>query len=234
MNLLLFAGFLSVCVVVSIRTRKLTIAAGLTGALLASLIFWGLGWMGIALLGTFFVLGTAATSWKKRTKQTLQLTQEPSTGRRPGQVLANGGAGGLLAALAIVFPQHHLLFLYVAAAAFSSATADTISSELGSVYGQRFYDILSFKKGERGLDGIISAEGTLLGIAGSILVATVYAVSQGWNLNFLWIVLAGTAGNLADSYLGATLERKGIIGNDVVNFANTVAAVAVALLLKMG
>jgi uncharacterized membrane protein len=45
--------------------------------------------------------------------------------------------------------------------------------------------------------------------------------------------LAGTVGNLFDSVLGASLERKKVVGNNLVNFLNTVVAVAVmyALLL---
>ena len=119
------------------------------------------------------------------------------------------------------------------AAAFSSATADTVSSELGSVYGRKFYDVLSFKKGRCGADGVISVEGLLFGMAGSLLIAFVYAACiNGWNGDCFLIIIAGTAGNLADSYLGATLERKGIIGNDAVNFLNTVIAALILWLLR--
>jgi uncharacterized membrane protein len=56
-------------------------------------------------------------------------------------------------------------------------------------------------------------------------------VGQGWSQNFAWIVVAGTAGNLADSYLGATLERKQLLSNDAVNFLNTAIAALIAYLL---
>ena len=111
------------------------------------------------------------------------------------------------------------------AAAFSSAAADTVSSELGSVYGSSFYDILSFKTGQRGLDGVISIEGLLFGIAGSVLVAAIYALIEATTQYIPSIILAGTIGNLTDSYLGATLERQRKIGNDAVNFLNTAIAI---------
>ena len=44
----------------------------------------------------------------------------------------------------------------------------------------------------------------------------------------LTITVAGTIGNLADSVLGATLERAGVLSNDGVNFFNTLTAALVA------
>jgi len=81
------------------------------------------------------------------------------------------------------------------------------------------------------MDGVISLEGTLIGIVGSCIIAGIYALGWGWNDSFFFIVFAGTVGNLTDSVLGAVLERKGKIGNDVVNFLNTLAAMLVMLLL---
>ena len=110
--------------------------------------------------------------------------------------------------------------------------ADTVSSELGIIYGSRFYNILNFKKSQRGLNGVVSLEGTLLGVAGSSLIALVYSTVYGWSLLAVAIVFAGTAGNLVDSVLGATLERKGYLNNDRVNFLNTCVAAFTVCLLK--
>ena len=150
--------------------------------------------------------------------------------RTASQVLANAGVAGIASLLACCYPAQHI-FTVMAAAAFSSAIADTMSSELGSVYGKRFYNILSFKKDQRGLDGVISLEGTVAGIVGSCIIASVYAVGFGLHATtFLAIVIAGTIGNIADSILGATLERREVIKNDAVNFLNTlIAALIVAL-----
>jgi uncharacterized protein (TIGR00297 family) len=83
------------------------------------------------------------------------------------------------------------------------------------------------------MDGVISLEGTLIGIAGSCIIAGIYALGWGWSISFFFIVLAGTLGNLTDSILGAVLERKGLIGNDVVNFLNTLTAAIVIVLLEV-
>ena len=215
----------------SLRFKKLTVAGSIAGMLLAILLYLGGGWTGFVLMTAFFVLGTAATSWKRNKKQSIRTVEEHQGRRTAGQVLANGGAGAVLGFLAWLYPQQKEVLLLMTAASFSSAAADTLSSELGSVYGKRFYNILSFKKDERGLDGVVSWEGSLLGLAGSFVIATVYSIGWGWNIDFLWIVIAGTAGNLVDSLLGALLERRGLIQNDLVNFFNTLAAALVALLL---
>jgi hypothetical protein len=40
------------------------------------------------------------------------------------------------------------------------------------------------------------------------------------------VLMAGVSGNLLDSLLGATLQRRGILNNDTVNFSNTVGGAA--------
>jgi uncharacterized protein (TIGR00297 family) len=216
---------------ISIWTGKLTIAAGITGIVLGLLIFIGSGWLGLLLMAFFFLLGTLATAWKRNQKETWKIAEGNKGRRTTGQVLANGGVAGILALLAIIYPDKADLLTLMIAGVFSSATADTLSSELGSVYGSRFYNILSFRRDTRGLDGVISAEGTLIGICGSLLVALVTTVGYGWDLHILWIVIAGTVGNLTDSVLGATMERRHLIPNDVVNFLNTLAGALIMCLL---
>lgn len=119
------------------------------------------------------------------------------------------------------------------AASLAAATADTLSSELGMVYGRNSYNILTFKKEPRGLDGVVSLEGTLLGAAGALLIALIHAAAAGFGAAILFITLAGILGNLADSLLGASLERKHYIGNDGVNFLNTLFGALAALALKL-
>jgi uncharacterized protein (TIGR00297 family) len=225
---------LTIGALVSIWTGKLTIIAGITGILLGLVIFIGTGWLGLLLMAFFFLLGTFATAWKRNKKEAWKIAERNKGRRSASQVLANGGMAGILAILAIIFPEKADLLTLLIAGVFSSATADTLSSELGSLYGSCFFNIISFRKEARGLDGVISLEGTIIGIVGSFLVALVTSLGYGWGVHILWIVIAGTVGNLTDSLLGATMERHGLLPNDLVNFLNTlVGAVVMFLLLKI-
>lgn len=210
----------------SIRWKKLTIAAAITGALLGGIIYAGGGLTGLSMLTVFFILGTAATSWKKNEKRSLLTGNANQLTRHTGQVFANAGVAAITGGLMILFPRPVLQVMM--AASLAAAAADTVSSELGMVYGRRFYNILTGRPDQKGLDGVISIEGLLLGIAASAIISFLYVLGNGWSGSFWIILLAGTIGNLVDSLLGATLERRQIIGNDTVNFLNTLAAALVA------
>jgi len=120
------------------------------------------------------------------------------------------------------------------ACSLSAATADTISSELGSLYGKKFLNIITFRADRRGENGVVSIEGFVFGILGSSLIAIAYGITEEFRWkDMLIIVIAGTIGNLVDSVLGATLERNGKIKNDGVNFLNTVSASIFALILLL-
>ncbi|SDP81690.1 TIGR00297 family protein [Mucilaginibacter sp. OK268] len=220
-------------VVYSISARKLTPVAAITGAVVACLVFAGAGYTGVAMMTTFFILGSAATSWQKHRKQSFASPEEHQGGRTPAQVLANAGVGAITGLLVLSFPAYNTLWILMMAGSFASATADTLSSELGIVYGRRFFNIITLKPDQGGLDGVISIEGTLFGVAGSCVIALVYAVGFGWGSSLIWIVIAGTIGNLTDSVLGALLERRGYIGNNAVNFLNTLMAALVMGLIYL-
>ena len=216
----------------SVKTNKLTIVAALTGGLLSSLIYAGAGFTGIIMIAAFFVLGTVVTSWQIKKKEWLMIAEKNYGKREWTQVAANAGVAALLSLIAFWFPEHNMLWHLMIAASFSSATADTLSSELGNIYGKRFYNILTFRKDMRGLDGVISVEGTLFGIAGSVVIAIIYyfGFTQDAYLFFV-VIIAGTIGNIFDSVLGAAFQRAEYLNNDAVNFLNTMMAAFAAALL---
>ena len=213
----------------SVLKKKLTVMAALTGGLLAVIIFTGAGFTGIWLLAAFFILGVSATGWTFNIKTKDGLAEKRQGKRNAGQVFANAGVAAILSLLAIYNTADAAMLNLMLAAGFSAATADTLSSELGNIYGRRYYHILSFKKMQRGVNGAVSIQGTVAGIFGSAVIALVYALGTGWNApHFLIIIVAGTAGNIADSILGLTLENKGLLNNNTVNFLNTAVGAGVA------
>lgn len=222
--------FICTIVTASIVFRKLTVAGALTGGILAGLLYKGAGITGIVMLGAFFVAGSAATAFGRSRKEQLGIAEENKGQRNAGQVLANGGVAALAGLLAWLYPQQAPLWQMAMAASLASASADTLSSEMGSVYGRSFYNILTFKKDKCGLDGVVSLEGTLWGIAGSALIALIFVIAYGFSALALWIVLAGFIGNIIDSILGASLERKGWLQNNQVNFLNTLIGALVGVL----
>ena len=217
-SLLLIAG-----VVASIRWKKLTIPAACAGGVAGGLVFAGGGVTGLGMLAAFFIMGTVATGWRKKDKEgAVQMT------RTMGQVVANGGVAALAGLCIICFPAYRPVLEVMMAGSLASATADTLSSELGMVYGRSYYNILTWKPDQRGMDGVISLEGSLIGVVGAAVIALLFTIGHGWSAGFWIIVLSGVLGNLTDSLLGAALERKGYIGNDMVNFLNTLTAGLVA------
>lgn len=210
---------------------KLTFMGTLAGGIIATVLYLGFMFAGVTLLASFFILAVVATSWQKRNKKLSDFEQPEK--RDAYQVLANGGVAGLMGLLNLYSPVYYPFFAVLMAAALASATADTLSSELGTIYGRRFYNVITLKPDEKGRDGVISLEGTLIGVAGSVIIALVFSCWAGWGWPALYIIIAGTAGNLFDSVLGATLERGGYIKNNAVNFLNTGFAAFIAWLLLL-
>ncbi|TWR31296.1 DUF92 domain-containing protein [Mucilaginibacter pallidiroseus] len=228
-----FIVVLIVAVFASYKLGKLTLSGALTGGIIAMAIYCGMGLWGIAILAAFFILAVWATGHKRSVKQKVTGLRNESHRRDAGQVMANGAAAGIFALMICVVKDYTTILGVLVAASLASATADTISSELGTVYGKRFYNVLNLKTDEKGKDGVISLEGTLLGLMGACAIASIYSLGFGWSSATLYIIAGGVFGNLTDSVLGASLERKGFIDNDVVNFVNTVSAALFAWLLVL-
>jgi uncharacterized protein (TIGR00297 family) len=92
--------------------------------------------------------------------------------------------------------------------------------------------ITTGRRVDPGTDGAISAAGTLTGLAAAGMVAGVGTLALRGDWELFWISFAGGAfGLFFDSLLGATLERRGWLNNDAVNFLSTASAAGFALVV---
>jgi uncharacterized protein (TIGR00297 family) len=115
-------------------------------------------------------------------------------------------------------------------AALAEAAADTVSSEVGQALGGRPRMITTLRRVEPGTDGALSLVGTLAGLAAGSFVAAVGAWALGGGgVIFYTSAAGGVFGLFFDSLLGATLERRGWLNNDAVNFLSTASAAVSAL-----
>jgi uncharacterized protein (TIGR00297 family) len=215
----------------SYATKRIDASGAITGGCLTACILLGAGIWGLVILGAFFVVGSLASVWKIKLKQQLGLAEPNKAKRSAIHAFSNGGVAALCGLLAWLFPAHAALFQVMLAASMASAMADTLASELGNVYGSRYVNILTFRSEPRGLDGVVSLEGTLVGAAGSVLIACIYGIGFGWDISVIIVALSGVVGNGFDSVLGATLQRWGYMNNHAVNFANTLFAALFACFL---
>jgi len=190
-------------------TRRGTVAALAVG--LATV--YGFGWRGVTLLLAFFVSSSL-----------LSRAVEGGRGRNERQVLANGGVAAL-AALAGSWPAF--------AGALAAATADTWATEIGSHSPTPPRLITNGRPVPAGTDGGITLLGTAGGIAGALLIAVLARVLVPGGF-LMPVAVAGIAGMLLDSLLGATLQgRLTWLDNDAVNLAATAAGAGLAALIGM-
>jgi uncharacterized membrane protein len=185
--------------------------SGVIGAVIVGTAIFGFGgpaW-GLVLI-TFFVSSSLLSHYKESIKQKLAEKFDKGHQRDLGQVLANGGAGALIAsahlfeatALLGAIPVDHFarvavfwtlqpnsLLLAGFAGAIATVNADTWSTELGVLNKQPPRLITTWQAVEVGTSGGVSLSGTLAAVAGALLIGVMAAVLQ---LNYclsLWNTL---------------------------------------------
>ena len=170
-------------------------------------------------------------------------TAESRHGRSASQVAANLGMAAIASS---AFFQSWFIgsnwftraalspgLIYAAGlAALAEAAADTASSEVGQVFGGNPRMITTLRQVAPGRDGAVSLAGTLAGVVAAALVALAGTLALGGGRNLFAVSCAGGVfGLLFDSLLGATVEERGWLNNDAVNFLSTSSAAAFAMAL---
>lgn len=200
--------------------RGVDITGALAGVSVA-FIFYGIGgWRLFTLLLIIFAITLLATKLGGAHERAIEIRK--SHGRSASQVMSNL----FVASVLLLFSKsaNSIVFAGAAFAALIELAADTVSSELGEVFGRPTYLITTWRRAESGINGGISVVGSLAGVAAAMLVG-----ASAYKLDLfdtrIWIcTIAGIAGTLVDSLLGATVEARGWISNDAVNLISTAAA----------
>lgn len=238
-------GLCLLLALVVFQLRAATLGAALTGAAItAGLMFstttfpyWP--WRtALTPVLAVFVLTHIATRLGRQRKERLGMAEKR---RNASQVAANLGVAALVSEEFVqsIFADSGwftratfapMPLFAVGLAALAEAAADTVSSEIGQVWGGQPRMITNLRLAEPGTDGAISLAGTVAGVAAAGLVAAAGTLALRGDLFLFWVSGAGGVfGLLFDSLLGATLERRGWLNNDAVNFLSTASAAGFAL-----
>jgi uncharacterized protein (TIGR00297 family) len=208
------------------------LSATLVGVLIIA--FTNVWWF--LLLLTFYLLGGGFTKYKYEYKKSLGIAQGKGGARGYRNVFSNSIVAIAASICYTIFPQESYLFLYVYLGSVATATGDTLASEVGTTYKGSPRMITTLKKVEPGTDGGVSTLGETAALLGSLVIA-IFAILFGVievNPNRLCLIgmaivaVSGFVGTNIDSLLGATLQQRGILSNNGVNVASTIAGGLVA------
>jgi uncharacterized protein (TIGR00297 family) len=190
------------------RARSLNKSGALAATIVGTIVFGfgGLAWA--ILLLAFFITSSGLSRLFKKRKQGLSEKYSKGDQRDAGQVFGNGGLATAFVLVHALYPESNIGWVGFAAA-LAAVNADTWATELGVLNPTPPRMITDLRKRvEKGTSGGISLFGTFASLLGSALIAILAALftdREAWSL-FLPITLAGLAGSLFDSFLGATVQ----------------------------
>ncbi len=219
------------------RARAVQPSGMVAGWIIGTIVFAFGGWQSFVILLLFFALGTAATRVGYESKKARRLAQEDEGRRGARHAVANCGLPAFLAFLAAATPAPQLVRVALVAA-LATAVFDTVSSEIGQVYGRRPFLVTTLRPVPAGTEGAVSVEGTLAGLAASAVLALA-ALALGLMGGLGWagsavVVAAAFTGGMVESYLGASplfSQAAAAVDNEALNFANTLVGALTALAL---
>ncbi len=187
------------------RVRALSAGGAAAAAVVGTCcLLGGVDW--VALLLFFFISSTVLSAWRDDARRALLNGMvDKGAARDAWQVGANGAVFALAALGWSLAPA--MVWRAIGVGAIGAATADTWSTEVGTVRGGTPRHILNGRTLPHGASGGITAVGTLAGVIGATAVALL-AVGLRWRVPFVATVAGGIAGLVADSLLGATLQER--------------------------
>jgi uncharacterized protein (TIGR00297 family) len=222
--------------ILALSLKMVNRSGAVCGFLLGVAVYLGWGYKSFLMMFTFFAIGSIATRLGYARKAARGVAEKRGGARSWREAVANTLAGAFFSLL-IITTHHEGAFLIALVAAFAEAAGDTVSSEIGQWLSRQAYLITTFKPVPAGENGGVSLGGSIAGIlSSSLVVALAFALGLCGKGGAGIALLAAVAGNAMDSLLGATIERRGLVSNGIVNFAGTSFAgmLALAIALRIG
>lgn len=213
------------------RAGTVRVSGAACGAVLGTIILVCAGWQGWLLLLLTFGAAVITSRLGLRRKERLGIAEERGGRRGAGNAFANTGVSTFAAVMAVLTYAHDPALLAFTAALVAGAS-DTVASEIGKAWGRRTFLVTTLRRVPPGTSGAMSLEGTLAGVGSATLLALAAAALGLVMFSEVWVVVAAaTIAALVESALGATLEERRVVNNDVLNFINTSVAAFVAIKL---
>ncbi len=210
--------------------RMVTGAGAVTGACIGAVIIVGSGVAGWTMLIATFLSASIATRVGRGRKARAGIAEDRGGRRGPGNAIANTGVAAWVALIAAGSANPALAHLALVAA-LATAGSDTVASEVGKARGRTTWLLTSLKRVAPGTTGAISLEGTVAGIVSSALLAGIGAWVDLISTSAVPLVIAtANAASIVEGVIGATMEARGMLTNDVVNFVNSAMGAGLAML----
>ena len=203
------------------------------GFVIGVAVYLGWGYKSFLLMFTFFLVGSVATRLGYARKAARGVAEKRGGARSWREAVANTLPGAFFSIL-VITTHHERAFLMALTASFAEAAGDTISSEIGQWLSARAYLITTFRPVPPGENGGVSLPGSIAGmLASTLIVALAFSMGLVGRGGAAITLAAAVAGNVLDSVLGATIERRGLVTNGIVNFTGSSFAGALALALAL-
>ena len=241
---ILFISIISLVIAGIAFFKKVLDQGGSALAFLICFITGTLGhWTWLLLMLIFVGASFLATKFAIVYKKALGVEESDEGTRGGSNVISNGIVPAIVAicySLDLLSPEQALVAFTTS---IGAATADTMASEIGVLAPEPVLITNPSKKVEPGTDGGVSLEGTTASLLSAVsmsmlsfcafvlMIEEKNALHSVFHVDFLYIsAFFGFFGSIIDSLLGATLENRGILGNNGVNFCSISGSVLFSLL----
>lgn len=193
-----------------LAARALTIS-GAVAAVFVGTAAYGFGGAPVAAaVIAFFLTGSILSRLGGNRAATARRAAAKGATRDAVQVLANGGAASVCAAIGAFSSAPHA-WLVAAVGAVCAAAADTWATEIGALASSPPRSIVTWRVVSPGASGGVTVLGTLASAIGGAAMGAAASVFGAPGALFSWVVFgacAGACGSGLDSLLGATVQAR--------------------------